>query len=634
MRSISDHSGSHMPEWTSGIETRRQKGYNRFKLLHRRTRSQDERQVVQLMTKDTGSKRPDSGAGDKWREFGAFFKYAHLSWGWIIAAGFVTVVYYLTVTKLPGSTAALFSGNFSQKAITDVIINYSSLMVMLLLVGVVSLLAEARSVRSVRRAVWTRMMGIRSDYYDEHSASGLLSAVTSDAEITVKQLVQVITTAPGLIMYLSQALPQINSFSPRLLWSVLVLIPFYIIYAVFIGRWQYKVSSRIQLRIGGLTGYLTDRIRNLTMIKSFVTEQAEEERGVGASKELYKANINYAYANSVIVAYTILAEIVGIVIAVLWGCLLLRGGEIDLESWLAFYLFVPTINTVLRQLTNIWSNLKDVQGRAARLSAMMVAPQEAMNEGAEDAPAGDISFDCVSFAYREGAPVLDGLSFTLPAGKTTAIVGLSGSGKTTVLRLIEKLYSPQGGAISVGGASLEGLDLKAWRRRLSYVNQDAEMFSGTIREALTYGVHRPISDAELEEAARAAGIHGFIASTPEGYDSQLALWGSTMSGGQRQRMVIARELLKDTDVLLLDEPTSALDSESAANICETLFCSFTGKTVVAVTHELGFITHADQIIVLSGGRVSAAGRHEELMQSCPLYRELVEEQSYQEVFAK
>lgn len=587
------------------------------------------------MKKDTGRKHPKRSSIGDWKEFGAFFKYAHLSWGWIIAAAAVTIVYYLTVTKLPGSTAALFSGNLTQNAITDLIINYTSLMVMVLLVGAVSLIAEARSVRSVRRTVWTRMMGIRSDYYDEHNATGLLSAVTSDTEITIKQLVQVITTAPGLIMYLSQALPQINSFSPSLLWSVLILIPFYILYATFIGRWQYKVSSRIQIRIGGLTSYLTDRIRNLTMIKSFVTEKMEEEKGIAASRDLYKANINYSYANSVIVGYTVLAEIIGIVIAVLWGCLLLRNGEIDLESWLAFFLFVPTINTVLRQLTNIWANLKDVQGRAARLSAMMVAPQEDMNESKpENIPSGDIRFSDVSFSYREGVPVLDRLSLVIPDGKTTAIVGLSGSGKTTILRLLEKLYQPQVGEISIGGTPLDELNLRVWRSRLSYVNQDAEMFSGTVRQALTYGVQHPVSDNDLDQVAKIAGVYEFITAMPEGYDTQLALWGSAMSGGQRQRMIIARELIKNTDILLLDEPTSALDSEAASHICETLFRGFAGKTIIAVTHELGFITHADQIIVLSGGHVSAVGKHEDLMETCAMYRGLVEEQSYQEVFAK
>ncbi|MCF0137401.1 MAG: ABC transporter ATP-binding protein [Oscillospiraceae bacterium] len=587
------------------------------------------------MKKDPVNNKPDSASTGSWREFFYFIKNAGMSWGWIVITIIVTMVYYLTCTRLPGSTAALFSGTLTRNAIMDVVINYSSLLVAMALVSTVSLIAEARTVRSVRRIMWKRMMCIRSDYYDEHNAGELLSAVTIDTQTSVTMLIQLIVTTPGLILYLSRALPLINGFSPKLMWSVLILIPFYILYAFLMGRWQYKIGRRIQVRIGGLTGYLTDRIRNLTMIKTFVTEREEEEKGVAASKELYRANVDYSYVNSVIVAYTILAEVLGIVIAVIWGCYLLRNGEIDMQSWLTFFLFVPTINTVLRQLTNIWSNLKDVQGRAARLGGLMQAPLEDLNESADvNIPDGDICFENVSFAYREGAPVLKNISFTLPRGKVTAVVGLSGSGKTTILRLLEKLYTPQSGRITVGGVPLEELNLCSWRDRLSYVNQDAEMFSGTVREAMAYGIRREVGEEYLRQAAHISGIEKFISESEEGYETELAIWGSTMSGGQRQRLIIARELLRDADTLLLDEATSALDPETALAISDTFFCGFGGKTVVAVTHELGFITQADRIIVISNGTVNAEGTHSELMEKCDIYRRLVEEQSYQEVFAK
>lgn len=199
------------------------------------------------MEKKGSKENPDRAAKGSWREFGLFFKHAHLSWGWIIVTALSTMVYYFTVTKLPGSTAALFSGNLTKSAITDLIINYSSLMVMIVVLGIISLIAESRSVRSVRRAIWTRMMGIQEDYYDEHSASELLSAVTSDTEITVAQLVQVITTVPGLIMYLSTALPMINSFSPKLLWSVQILIPFYFIFSWDAGSIRSAAVSSFAL---------------------------------------------------------------------------------------------------------------------------------------------------------------------------------------------------------------------------------------------------------------------------------------------------------------------------------------------------------------------------------------------------
>jgi len=593
-----------------------------------------ERRVNLLMEQIVHAEGAKAEKASSWKQFGAFFRHAHLSWGWIALSMLVNILYYAFVTRLPGSTAALFAGKFTTKAIMGVVINYSSTLGLLVLVSGASLIAESKSVRSVRKAVWTRMMGIQTSYYDQHNANQLLSTITSDTATTVGALLQMLVTVPGLFMYLSMALPQINSFSPKLLWAVLVLIPVYIVYALLMGRWQYRVGKRIQTRIGGLTGFLTERIRNLTMIKSFVTEKQEEDKGVAVSRELYKANMDYAYVNGVVVAYTLLAEVLGIIIAVLWGCSLLKSGEITLESWLAFYLFVPTINTVFRQLTSLWSNIKDLQGRAARLGAMMEAPQECMNEHAPTAiPEGDIELSEVSFSYREDTALLHEVSFTIPRGKTTAIVGPSGSGKTTILRLLEKLYEPQGGEITVGGEPLAQLNLSAWRDRLSYVNQDAELFSGTVREALTYGIRRQVTEEELQRVTRLAGICDLIESMTKGFDEELAIWGSALSGGQRQRMVIARELLKQADVLLLDEPTSALDAETASAISETFFKGFAGKTIVAVTHELSFIAQADQIVLLHQGKVEGIGTHEELMASCAAYRELVEEQSYQEVFA-
>ena len=145
---------------------------------------------------------------------------------------------------------------------------------------------------------------------------------------------------------------------------------------------------------------------------------------------------------------------------------------------------------------------------------------------------------------------------------------------------------------------------------------------------------RPVSDEELAQAAKLSGIYDYIMEQPGGFDAQMAIWGSAMSGGQRQRLVIARELLKDADVLLLDEPTSALDAETAAEVSDTIFSRFAGKTIVTVTHELNFIANADQIVVLKGGKVVDSGTHQALMERCAPYRELVEEQSYQEVFAQ
>lgn len=176
------------------------------------------------------------------------------------------------------------------------------------------------------------------------------------------------------------------------------------------------------------------------------------------------------------------------------------------------------------------------------------------------------------------------------------------------------------------------LAVSGWRERIAYVAQDSGLFSGTIRSAVTYGVKREISDAELNRVMEQVSLTEFIASLPEGYDTKLENWGSSLSGGQRQRIAIARALLKDAQVYIFDEPTSALDPDAADSISDLIFSRFGDKTVIIISHELGYIASADHIIVINGGRQEGEGTHGELMERCRVYRNLVEEQSYQEVF--
>ncbi len=195
---------------------------------------------------------------------------------------------------------------------------------------------------------------------------------------------------------------------------LLVMVPLYVVYAVIMGRWQEKTGRIIQVRIGVLTGFLTERIRNLTLIKSFVTEQKEEEKGTAAAGELYKVNVQYGCLQGVLTGFTQLTEAISVVIAVIWGSVLLRSGEVDLESWLAFFLFVPMVNSALRNLAAMWGDFKAVQGRAALIRAMVDAPQE-QDGVSENIPAGDVEFQNVCFGYVEDEEILEA---SIPKGET------------------------------------------------------------------------------------------------------------------------------------------------------------------------------------------------------------------------
>lgn len=576
----------------------------------------------------------------KKNDFFVMLRHVKFSWGFITISLIAMVIRSVVSLMVPEVTAELFNGDFSTNRLLDVVGTMLATFLVTVFASLMQYLAESRSVRSARNYIWEMLMNVKSSYFNDKDPASLLSIVTNDTEMLAKGLVQFLIAMPGMLVLILGSMAAIGQYNPKLLIAVYIMIPVYLVYVIFVGRWQMKLGQDIQSRIGMITGYLAERIRNLAMIKAFATERTEQANGSKKIGELYGVNKQYRYLMGVVNTYQLLTVILGTVLAVLWGSHLLRQGEITMTEWLAFFMYMPAINSAFMAITVIWTFVKDFQGRAFRLARLIEAPKEETtvrhqkNKSVEQMPKGDIHLKEVSFSYKEGESVLDNVSFTIPQGQITAIVGPSGSGKTTVLKLLERLYDLENGCITVDGVDISVLDLNTWRGILSYVVQDAGVFGGTIREAMTYGVCRTVSDFELEEAAKMVGLYAHIEALPKRFDEKLASWGASLSGGQRQRLVLARALLRKADILLFDEPTSALDPDTAADINRLIFENFQGKTIVLISHELDFIAHADQIVVMCDGKVKGLGNHEALMENCSVYRELVQEQSYREVFGK
>ena len=578
--------------------------------------------------------------GKKPKKHNDFFfvcKHVKFSWGLIILAAIVGSLQSVLVATVPDATANLFDGDFSPSKLWGVFQTLGTTLLLGLISYIARMYAEAKSVLAARTSVWERMVNAGMTYYDENDPASRLSMITTDAQYLGNGLVQLFIFVPTMAVLMISCFAQLAAYSSKLLAVLWVLIPMHVIYLIFVGRWQLKLGKEISGQIGDLTGYLAERIRNLPMIKAFAMERKEEENGDVAINKLFqvnkKYNVHLAVVNN---SYQTLSAVVSSVAATLWGCYLLKTGQTDLTSFLAFSMYVSGINTTFMVLAIIWGYIKDFLGRAHRLARMIEAPQEAINTKEKvntKILQGDITAEGVSFTYGASEnPVFSNVSFTIPMGKTTAIVGPSGSGKSTFIKLLERLYAPTEGSIRIGGTDIQGIDLQTWRRHISYVVQDAGVFSGTIRQALCYSIDRSVNDEELYEVCRKVGLEEHIRSLPDGLDTQLSGWGGSVSGGQRQRIAIARAMLRDAEIFIFDEPTSALDPETANAISKIIFEGFSGKTIVVISHELGYIAQSDHIVVLHDGKVEGEGVHSALMDNCPVYRDLVEEQSYQEVF--
>lgn len=600
----------------------------------------------------------------KKKPFDMFRLLLHVRLCWpliIIALGF-SIAQGIISAKIPDATANLFNGDFSTEKLMNVIYTTLISLAMTLVIYFLNLFAQAKSSQNARKSIWKKLMNAKMPYYDANDPGALLNTVTTDAELIGTGFVSLFVTIPGYITYIIQCAQILATYNTQLLIMVLAILAIHILYMAFVGQWIQGVSRKAQIQMGYLTGFYAERVRNIPMIKSFGAQNAERKNGIEESAKVYKIGKKSALMSGVQSAYGAFCFVLATVVATICGCLLIQNGSITHYEFIGAYTYIIVLNVIFMAIGIYWTAIKILNGQAYRIARLCEAPSEEKklfekDNGKTEIENGDIKFDNVEFGYTRDKQIIKGVSFTIPQGKITALAGPSGSGKTTIFKLLENLYPVSGGSIKIGNQKIEqpnsdiaatdGLDdenfilgevdisefnITAWRNKLAYVVQDAGIFSGTLRDCLTYGVDREVSDEELIEATKLTGIYDFISTQPLGFLTPVAAWGSSLSGGQRQRVVITRALLRKADILIFDEPTSALDPETANAISKLIFENFDSKTVVIISHELNYITKADNIVFLNEGIVEAEGTHEQLMKTCETYKSLVEEQSYQEVF--
>lgn len=486
----------------------------------------------------------------------------------------------------------------------------------------------------LRLDAYDHLQNLELAYFEERSTGGLLSILNDDInqlerflDVGANDILQVLTTVIviGGVFFL---------FTPNIAWMAMLPIPFILIGAVGFQSFLTPRYALVREKVSLLNSRLANNLSGIMMIKSFTTEAYELDR-------LKQESEAYRYSNQLAIALSsAFVPIIRIVILTGFTAILYFGGLEVVSGKLAvgsYSMLVFLTQRLLWPLTDLGKTLDLYQRamastrRVMKLLATPIAIPSGHLSLVSSQIRGDLELQGVTFAYQDYQPVLQNLSLTIPAGKTTAIVGSTGSGKSTLVKLLLRFYEIQAGTIYLDGTDIREIQLGDLRRSMGLVSQDVFLFHGTVRDNIAYGKADATVD-EIVTAAETAEAHRFILNLPYGYDTIVGERGQKLSGGQRQRLAIARAVLKNPPILILDEATSAVDNETEAAIVRSLDRITQNRTTIAIAHRLSTIRHADWIYVLEKGQIVEQGLHEDLLCKQGVYAGLWQVQTGESLF--
>lgn len=484
-----------------------------------------------------------------------------------------------------------------------------------------------RVVADIRKAVFARVIGLSPSFFERVMTGEVLSRITTDTTLILSVIGSSISIALRNVLIFLGGMVLMLFTSAKLTGMVLLIVPAVVFPILILGRKMRKLSRENQDWIAASSGNASEALLSVQTVQAFTHEAISRAAFADVTEKSFDAARRRIWTRAQMTAIVIFLVFTGIV-GVLWiGATDVRGGTMSAGALVQFVIYSVMVAGSVAALSEIFGELQRAAGATERLVELLHA-EDTVTDPAKPARLslpvrGEIAFNDVHFAYpsRPGVAALDGVSLTIKPGETVAVVGPSGAGKTTIIQLIQRFYDPDTGTVCLDGSPVNTLNRDEFRKHIALVPQDPVIFAASARENIRFG--RPdATDAEIEEAARAAAAHDFIAALPDGYDSWLGERGVMLSGGQKQRIAIARAILRDAPVLLLDEATSALDAESERAVQRAVDELSEGRTTVIVAHRLATVKKADRIIVMDQGRIVATGAHDALVSEDGLYARL------------
>ncbi|CAM3812686.1 ABC transporter ATP-binding protein [Aquirufa aurantiipilula] len=561
-----------------------------------------------------------------------------LPYKWTFVAGMFFLFFSnLTTLSFPlliGEMTKVMEGK-SQFSINQVTIFFFSILVVQAVLSFFRIYTFAqvseKAMRDVRQHLYSKIITLPIFQFEKRRVGEMMSRITSD--ITQLQDVLSITLAEFFrqIFTLVGGIALITYISWKLTLFMLATFPVLVIAALVFGRFIRKVSKKSQDELASTNIIVEETFQSIQAVKSFTNEKWEVNRYTQSLNLVVEQALKAATFRGGFVSFIIFALFGGIVGVVWYGAQLVSSGDLILAELLTFIFYTAFIGGSVGGLGDIYAQLQKTIGASERILEILDDPSEINMEKESDLeiPFGKIDVKDLHFTYpgRPNVPILKGITFSIEPGEKVAIVGSSGTGKSTLAQLFMRFYEPNSGTIALSNQEIQSFDVSDWRKLVALVPQEVLLFGGSIRENIAYG--KPgASMEEIEKAAELAFAKQFIESFPEKWDTMVGERGVKLSGGQRQRIAIARAILKNPKFLLLDEATSALDSESEKWVQSALEELMKNRTSLIIAHRLSTIRSADKIIVMQEGQIVETGNHEELMNlNDGIYQKMVKLQS-------
>jgi len=497
------------------------------------------------------------------------------------------------------------------------------LIVILVLQGIMSYLrviwfavVSEKGMADVRSSIYQKLIGLPVYFFERNRVGDLTSRISEDVNrlsavfsTTLAELIrQVLILITGIVFLMVT--------TPRLSLTMLATFPVIVVGAMFFGRFVRNLSRSRQKSLANTNTVVEETLQNINTVKAFTNESFEYNRYKSEMGNVVKTSLQLAKYRAAFATFIIII-LFGVIFFILWyGATMVQNKTMTIGQLVSFITYTAIIGAAIGSLGNFYTEIITALGGTERIREILNEPVEVGVPVTVNRPEveGHIRFDDVYFDYpsRPDMPVLKGINLDILPGQKIALVGQSGSGKSTIASLLMRLYPWQKGSITLDGRDIEDMDISSYRSVYAIVPQEVLLFGGTIRENILYG-HPGASQEELMDAARTSNSLDFIQSFPEGFDTIVGERGIKLSGGQRQRIAIARAVLRNPDVLILDEATSSLDAESEKVVQEALERLLEGRTAIIIAHRLATIRNVDCIYVLEHGKIVEKGTHDQLI---------------------